>query len=270
MIEYNYRKYLAEYKRSRLGVSDSGEYEGKEYAHILPKKLQKLNILEPIRKEFWTYCEKNNIRLHKYFHHLNSSQAMCFNLFFPIILLNRLDLLNQTLKVGNSIVEASFEKILDKNEGTNFDLYLLGSDGTQTFVEVKYSENEFGRARPNKERWDKLETIYRDSLSGLVDNEFIERSFFDNYQVLRLLSYLRHGERGGMNYVRIIIPKWNKSLLEHEKKITNNILAETAKRNVEFIYLEDIVTALEKALAGEVSVLAACIKSFREKYCQNQ
>src|SRR5436309_1087661 len=46
--------------------------------------LQWLNILEPFRAEVMQYQTSNALRLHPYFHHLNSSQAFAFNLFIPL------------------------------------------------------------------------------------------------------------------------------------------------------------------------------------------
>ncbi len=79
------KAHLAAYKRHSLGVSEDGVWAktGNSYPHILPTDRQQLNILEPFRHEFWAYCEahKPAIRLHRDFHHLNSSQALTFNLF---------------------------------------------------------------------------------------------------------------------------------------------------------------------------------------------
>lgn len=74
-------RHLSAYKASRLGVKEAGVFthKGKDirYGHILPKDLRWLNILEPFRAEIREYVEVHpEVRLHKYFHHLNSSQAL--------------------------------------------------------------------------------------------------------------------------------------------------------------------------------------------------
>ena len=66
-------------------TKNDGNWRGKFYPHILPKEKKDLNIIEGIRNDFWPYLNKTDIKLHQYFHHLNSSQALCFNLFFPLI-----------------------------------------------------------------------------------------------------------------------------------------------------------------------------------------
>ena len=78
------QRHLATYKATRLGVKEAGTFvhNGRElhYAHILPKDLRWLNVLEPIRAEVREYIELHrDLKLHKYFHHLNSSQAFAFS-----------------------------------------------------------------------------------------------------------------------------------------------------------------------------------------------
>ena len=82
MYSEKIKNHLSEVKFRKL-TNSSGQWRGKNYTHILPKDQYKLNILEEIREDFWIYFTKNDITLHTNFHHLNSSQAMCFNLFFP-------------------------------------------------------------------------------------------------------------------------------------------------------------------------------------------
>ncbi|WP_309717062.1 hypothetical protein [Armatimonas sp.] len=75
--------HLSSYKKSVLGVSVQGEFihQGKVilYDHILPKVDTDLNLL-PIARSLEGSFRKSR---HRYFHHLNSSQAFAFNLFLP-------------------------------------------------------------------------------------------------------------------------------------------------------------------------------------------
>src|SRR5438067_697657 len=90
--------HLAKYKRGALGISEPGYWTNPRtakklpYDHILPDGSRNKNILSPYRERFWndfaTWAEQEPqhvIKLHKYFQHLNSSQALCFNLFYPLI-----------------------------------------------------------------------------------------------------------------------------------------------------------------------------------------
>jgi hypothetical protein len=80
--------HLGRYKAARLGITDAGIYrhQGRDlsYDHVLPVELRWLNLLETYRAEIRDYLKaRPQLQLHKFFHHLNSSQAFALNLFFP-------------------------------------------------------------------------------------------------------------------------------------------------------------------------------------------
>lgn len=76
--------HLAEYKRTQLGITESGIFyrNGRAYEHILPAAQAMLNVFDEARPTLKKLLEKKQIKLHRDFHHLNSSQAFAFNLFF--------------------------------------------------------------------------------------------------------------------------------------------------------------------------------------------
>lgn len=121
------KKHLAESKRQRLGIDEDGVWRGntKAYAHVLPEALQRLNILEPVRREFWQYHaeHQHSLVLHTDFHHLNSSQAFAFNLFFPFLgLSTSVQPLLEALRQEHREVRCwSFEAMPDQEERTTFD-----------------------------------------------------------------------------------------------------------------------------------------------------
>ena len=125
--QYALKKRLANYKISNLGIEEDGTWRNRPYPHILPQEHYKLNILGTIREQFWNYYESNksglNSKKHINFHHLNSSQAMCFNLFFPFVMDNNryLPILLDALELPKEgVSEVSFERVLDEKEGTNY------------------------------------------------------------------------------------------------------------------------------------------------------
>ena len=78
--------HLAAYKQTDLGVSKPGvfHYRGKDVPrdHILPIDKADLNLLPLARGLEPSFRARNpQITRHRYFHHLNSSQAFTFNLF---------------------------------------------------------------------------------------------------------------------------------------------------------------------------------------------
>ena len=76
---------LGVYRSEKLKVKELGVFKYREQEllkeHILPTKFRTYNILENYRESFFS-SPSSKIDFHKYFHHLNSSQALCINLFF--------------------------------------------------------------------------------------------------------------------------------------------------------------------------------------------
>ena len=95
------------------------------YPHILPIAQLEQNILLGVRDAFWPYARAGDIKLHRDFHRLNSSQAFAFNLFFPFFrpegdprpLLPALEL------PSRPVAHWGFEAVLDAEEGSNFDVH---------------------------------------------------------------------------------------------------------------------------------------------------
>jgi len=75
-----------DYKRLHLGISEPGvfRYRGRDvpHDHILPLKDASQNLLKEAKPILKKYGSK--LKLHKYFHRLNSSQAFALNLFFSL------------------------------------------------------------------------------------------------------------------------------------------------------------------------------------------
>ena len=134
------KAHLGRYRLNRLGVSECGFWQEKRYDHILPSDLCKLNILECYRAEFfeWISEQENKISLHHGFDHLNSSQAACLNLFWPLLQSCRSKVVTEALEVDtNGVSTWEFEKVVNTDEGTNFDLYL----GLQTHAKYMLNSN---------------------------------------------------------------------------------------------------------------------------------
>jgi hypothetical protein len=79
-------QHLVNYKTSVLHVHESGFWGTplRPHPHILPAEQRELNVVTPIREAFWREQHRRVWKLHKYFHHLSSSQALAFNLLFPL------------------------------------------------------------------------------------------------------------------------------------------------------------------------------------------
>ena len=268
------KNHLAEYKVKRLGVLENGIWKRskKEYPHILPEHLQQLNILETYRSKFWSYYDSQpGLKLHKDFHHLNSSQAMCFNLFYPCLddpAMQRI-LLTEILNCGlDTVQEAAFEKVLDKTEGTNFDFFIQLSSGRKVFFELKLSESKFGTARNDQAHREKLEAIYRPRLKGKVTDECLEPSiFFQHYQILRNISYI---DPTGTDLLFFIFPGTNEKLSGLGDFLADNLSEELKVSRVVVLHLEDFVHRILNLLNHERVISLTHYKLFKEKYVSNE
>lgn len=260
------RAHLAKYKRSRLGVSEDGvwEHTGASYPHILPQSLQKLNILETYRAEFWESLPAWNpaVKLHRDFHHLNSSQAMAFNLLFPLTSTRAQRILLDALGLVGDIEQAKFEEVVDPHEGTNFDFVLTLKSRARVFFELKLSESTFGSTADDSSHQEKFRTIYQPRLVGKVTDECLKPDlFFRNYQVLRSICHLNAGSPDQLYF---IVPQKN-SRLANIKSFLASHLEASIKEQVRLMYLEELSGEIVD-LCVDDGMLRAHFLLFREKY----
>ena len=178
------RRWLSAYKQEVLGVAEDGIWlrNGKRYSHILPQEKYRLSILPSFRDQFWEWFGKQRprIQLHSDFHHLNSSQALCFNLFFPPMMGDGHELAQFSSVMGIAGVpnaEASFEFQPSPTEGTCIDFSMLLRSGGRVNFEIKYTESEFGSAKADPAHLDKFESIYKSRLAERSKNpSVVQRS----------------------------------------------------------------------------------------------
>ncbi|OGP92377.1 MAG: hypothetical protein A2157_08140 [Deltaproteobacteria bacterium RBG_16_47_11] len=273
MISYQMtlRRHLAEYKANRLGVREAGIYRktGRAYQHLLPSNLRYLNLLESIRAEFREYLHHNPaVRLHADFHHLNSSQALAFNLFYPFLSAGGeiARLIAQALGLVGDIREWHFEYVPDAEEGTNVDVAWQNSDGIWAFCEVKLSESEFGSAKPDQRHEKKFREIYSPRLRGLVDERLLEfHEFCQHYQLLRNISLL--ATHSG-SHVVFLIPEQNNALIPALNAVLDSLVA-SVRHRVHVAYLEKVLISIKNhgTLNPELKLYAGQLE---EKYVVKQ
>jgi hypothetical protein len=265
---------LKQYRDDFLKISEPGIWKHHgvlhEYKHILPAELRERNLLPTVRESFEAYKKKYPIKLHRYFHHLNSSQALCFNLFFPFMQdeYQRLPLLLDILGIDQGKWEGSFERVFIQGENTNFDFYMNRTDGEdEAFFELKLSERGFGTAdikHYRKKYEDKLELYYREPLQGCVEAKWFElETLAANYQILRNISYLGRPQHR-KSRLFFIYPKANDSLalgLEAIKAIRSKSLS----KRVTLMPLEDLVEQILNRGSSD-EFLQEHFQEFKAKY----
>ena len=261
--------HLARYKVSALGVRENGlfSYRGRiiPKAHILPIANLKANILEKYRSRFFA-SEHGNIKLHRYFHHLNSSQALCINLFYPLIAENELGLLLNFLELQPADeMLACFERasgIEIAARRTSFDFHIRYAAGHDVFAEVKYTEDGFGKAKDDEEHRNKFHKTYLPLVdkSAFLVPECRNVSFFlEHYQLLRNLVHIRSNA-----HVVLLFPSANGNVAKQAVYAKERLLTRDGFNKLKIVCLEGLLDRLEEKCAG--GPLDGYYADFRAKY----
>ncbi len=255
------KEHLAHYKNTELKITENGKWRGKEYGHILPRERKEENIFESYRKDFFDDT-LSEINYHINFHHLNSSQAMCINFFYPLYKRKRLDLVLAVLEIKKEQIaykKVCFEKISDI-DGTSFDFYFETKSGLNFYFEIKYTENGFGRAKNDDEHKCKYKEVYKSKLQNIKDEYKGMRPFFANYQIIRNLIHIDKD-----SYVVFVYPQENIKIREGAEK-TAEILEESAKSYFHCLPWEKLLTHIDKAYKELPEKLRNNVRDFKRKY----
>lgn len=228
-------KHLGKYKGNSLDIHEPGVYRGKEYNHILPKERKDDNLISPFYREAMKdRIDKDSIKLHQFFHHLNSSQALAINFFIPLVVENKLHYIFSALGVDKEIVtHTKLEKVVDSKEFTNFDFFIRGEKNTYYF-EVKYTEDGFPRREIKDSTSNKYNQIYRELLKPITHIE--KDTFFAHYQLWRNISYAAQG------IIVFVFPLFRKDLTAVVESAKEKMHA--YQENVKVIYIDDICSEI--------------------------
>lgn len=263
-------KSLSDYREHELKISEMGKWRGNSYGHILPKDKEKENILAKYRQSFFSSKSKA-IKLHQCFHHLNSSQAMCINFFYPLIQEENLHLITGYMGFNDEMIDynsVEFEKEskidgVDKRRPTSFDFYFETKSGKKFFFEIKYTEDGFGKAVNDSDHRDKFEKVYRQHLPRVVKPPYSEmKEFFKYYQIIRNLIHIDDN-----SYVVFLYTIENHAVCEtaqfaEENIVKENIVKEENSSHLFNITWEDIVLHLMKNPDANTDFLS----EFQKKY----
>ncbi len=238
--------HLAAYKRNVLKIQEPGIYRYRDEDvlrdHILPLGHADLNLLElarPLERALGA-----DVKRHRFFHHLNSSQAFAFNLFLPFFNGGDAEAAALLRAFGQRATMRSWklEAVPDEHEGTNIDALWVTDDGVRTFCEVKLSEAEFGTAKNDERHREKLTRIYRPGLQGHVATSALEEAeFFAAYQVLRNVWHLVRVEESSLVF---LLPRANVRLWEVLPTLLDQLTGATRSR-VRIVAIEDVFAWLQ-------------------------
>ena len=241
------KKHLADYKRQHLGISNAGvfRYRGRNVLrhHILPLANASRNLFEEAEPGASAFLATHPKKRHQYFHHLNSSQAFAFNLFFPYFS-GGSDSASALLRaLGQDGVLAGWEPeaVPIPDEESNIDVFWTTTDGSSTFCEVKLSEADFGKATDDARHMAKLEDIYRNVLAAHLEPWRLERlAFFDAYQFNRNVWHMVHKDRDRLIF---LLPRANALLWSLLQELLLGVTPRTRER-ISAVSIEDVITKL--------------------------
>jgi hypothetical protein len=253
------KRHLADYKRLHLGISEPGifRYRGHEvlHEHILPLAREYRNLFEEAEPLARAFFEKHPNKRHRYFHHLNSSQAFAFNLFFPYFTggPEAASALLRALGQQAILDDWEPEAVPEPCEGSNVDMCWTTTDGARTFCEVKLSEADFGKAADDARHRAKLKNIYSPVLASHLEPERLERqAFFGAYQFNRNVW---HMVRADHNRLMFLVPRSNDILWKQVKELLLGV-APRARSRISVVAIEDVLANLSED--------DLCPKGFRE------
>ncbi|MDD4569458.1 MAG: hypothetical protein PHE70_04955 [Tepidanaerobacteraceae bacterium] len=266
--------HLGQYKTKKLNITKKGLYnhKGKRifHDHILPKNQEDLNIIKPYNLYLRVSEYLKDVKRHRYFHHLNSSQAMCINFFYPLIKEEKLDSILQVLHIPGHIdySKVKFEKESHIETGrdrkTNFDFFIRTREGTNLYFEIKYTENEFGKVNNDAEHIEKFYRIYEPVLknSDAISEDFKSmEQFFSNYQIMRNLIHIDDN-----SYVIFIYPKENIRIRKAALDAKDKTLKPDWKKHLIPYTWEDIIKDITQLLKSNSSLNKYYKRDFTEKY----
>ncbi|MGK7376364.1 PGN_0703 family putative restriction endonuclease [Planococcus sp. 1R117A] len=268
------KAHLADYKVRKLAITGHETWRNgkKKYYHILPASQRDLNFLSNYRADIQKYINDKRVKLHQYFHHLNSSQAVCFNFFYPLIAENQLPLLLKALQLdGEEVENWKFEKMMGEGERTNFDFYLKLKSGREVLFEIKYTENGFGKVTNHIKYEEQYQNVYQKMLAGKIRPEIEERAALKkNYQLLRNIAYI---EPEGNRLLVVICPEHNKKLHKEYNLVIDHIVEPRLHKNIQMITWELLLEQINNQLLSDQKIPGKLVdhyREFEEKYFPSQ
>ena len=257
-------EHLKKYKRDSLKITSNGIWKNcpdREYEHILPNENRFMNILEPFREDFQFEKEKGEFKFRlDDLTHLNSSQAMGINLFYPFHFCEWYSPFLKALEIDSEPIKLScFEKLM--SDQTNVDVFIQGESGRRLLIEIKLKENGFGRANCKSTDYQSIFETLAQNLVGVIKEEYLKPEYLKkHYQLFRYLSFL---SQHSSDIFCLIVPRRNE-YFQKEISVIDNIVVHQQRRKVKIAYLEDIVNRLITDLQSHDRLLQHFI-SFKEK-----
>lgn len=254
----NYKKYKADVYaqlskdvRKAYRKIEPGQWRDGKYDHILPLKN---NTKEAKRQAVETYLgfkiedmDIDNDNIHRFVHHLNSSQLLCYRTFQLLRDGKKLkDMLNNFgISIGDE-AECRFEYNDDMKweqemeaEGTSFDFHIKDGE-KELFFEIKFTEYGFGKSKDNSRHKNKITQCYRPKIKScpLLPDDLEYKEICANYQLIRNVIRWKNDNCTIIFITDANNPQTNKEIEYFKGHVLNN-----PQQNVKFITWQQIKTA---------------------------
>jgi hypothetical protein len=265
------KKHFEKYKKEQFENVKNGYWKKVEKGHIFPKDKENLNLLPLYRNVLTEYLDTNVKRLkkHIYFHHLNSSQVMCLNFFYPFQEEKKLDLILLAIGIKNEEIlyenccfekKSAIELKAKKNyRPTYFDYYIETKSGKKIYFEIKYTEQSFAKVKADNIHTTKFKDAYSTNLTSIKEEYCNEKSFLENYQIMRNVICISDN-----SYVVFLYPNDNKKIKLQAEIAKQEIIKDELKDHLINITWESLISLIKTNSIS--SNMQSQLNDFKEKY----
>lgn len=178
----------------------------------------------------------------------------------------KLDIIIHALNLHNDSVDYNsvrFEKDSDielNSRPTSFDFYFKTNKNKNIHFEIKYTEQEFGKAKRDQKHFNKYERIYKNRCS-VINSKYRNRdSFLNNYQLMRNLIHLSDN-----SYVVFIYPINNKKIKEQAEFAKSDFVKSKFQQNVINLTWEQLLGFVETNIKNSKDLILQ-VTDFKDKY----
>ena len=235
-------QHLLNYKEYHLGIRSSSFGASRQ---ALPAEYEDLNILTQYRSPFRSYRQANPlVRVQETFNELSSSQALCFNLFFPFVQQPELwpDLIGLLTADGqDEVSKTEFDYSFGKNAEDSFDFCLGMTSGAFFCFDVKLGENWFGPNCQSSISSECLTACIRQDVRGIVSGTLLKSHEVARVSILlKKLAYVASISRARLV---VIYPRANKRL-QQAIDLLHGSIYESMREKLVACHLEDLIDQL--------------------------
>ncbi len=245
--------HMNQYKKKVLNLNDEMRINHREYGHILNDKDYERNFSSLVRDKLVDSKFLKLIKWNRFSHHLNSSQVMTVNFFYPLIRYRELEAFLTLAGIEDEIIydveHLQFLKVSEKekSEGkkTFFDFYMKLKSGREVFVETRYTEGAYGRANDQSHHAKFIKTyepLLKDSV--FLKEEYKNEEFFlNNYNFMRGLVNMDEN-----SILIVLYPRENWAIREKVLFAKEQLVKENMQEHFIPVIWEDVLEAMMKNL----------------------